>query len=65
MEFDICLFIKILKYVIVMILSTLTIVYFALFLGNLIERGFKYAYVELIKLISLVVSIAILFSIKV
>lgn len=65
MEFDIYLFLKFLKHTMLIILGILTIVYLASFLGNLVERGFKYAYVELIKLIGLVVFAAILFAIKI
>lgn len=65
MEFDIYLFIKILKYTVIIILGILAILYLASFLDNLTRKGFKYAYIELIKLTSLIVSIAILFSIKV
>lgn len=65
MEFDIYLFIKILKYIVIVILGILAILYLASFLDNLTRKGFKYAYIELIKVISLAVSIAILFSIKV
>lgn len=65
MEFDVYLFIKILKYTIIVILGTLAMFYLALFLDNLTRKGFKYTYIELIKLIGLVVFIAVLFSIKV
>lgn len=65
MEFDVYLFIKILKYTIILILGILAIFYLASSLDNLTRKGFKYAYIELIKLTSLIVFIAILFSIKV
>ena len=65
MEFDTYLFIKILKYTVIVILGTLAIFYLASSLDNLTRKGFKYAYIELIKLTSLIVFIAILFSIKV
>lgn len=65
MEFNTYLFIKILKYTVIVILGTSGMFYLASFLDNLTRKGFKYAYIELIKLIGLVVSIAVLFSIKV
>lgn len=65
MEFDVYLFIKILKYTVIVILGILALFYLVSSLDNLTRNGFKYAYVELIKLIVLVVFIAILFSIRV
>ena len=62
MEFDIFLFMKFVKYTLLIILGVLSVFYFAAFLEDLTRKGLKYARITLIKLTSLFIVTAILFA---
>lgn len=65
MEFDIFLFMKFVKYTLLIILGVLSVFYLASFLEDLTKKGLKYARIALLKLTSIFIVTAILFAIKI